>query len=375
MVNWCITYSVLRGKSDIRMKSSLVAACIVGTLWLVGCTSSSNLLPDTSPASNPEAVVTETLDYSVTATETLSSLPSQGTTEALLVSITVTDNNTQIAENRQFVVHYQQVNDSVEFNTILFDIHGSGAPSISGVYRGLVSLYSSKASTSPIVFVYPLGTFVAQSSGASTLAWNLAGGSGSQSESQANDILFIQAIYDYLHTGFQHSDKVQATKIIGIGSSQGSAFLLNRLATQLDFFTGICGRVSQLFDPSDQGYIDLDTGTNRYRVLYFYGYNDPIIPYQGGLSSVGHTFLSVTDSVSQWVSHNQIGNTGTTQSFNSDDFSEPSFKVSGTPTDIFYAYDDALYPVHVYQHNKKHGMPSTINGKAVLSIIWDFFEI
>jgi poly(3-hydroxybutyrate) depolymerase len=349
------------------MRSRFLATCLIAILVFFGCTKSSKSLTSTA--------IIENIEYSITATQTLSVMPNQQSTQAKLISITVTDNETQTAENRQFVVHYQQINDSVEFNTIVFDIHGSGPTSNSKVYTSLINQYSDKASNSSIIFVYPLGMFVEQSNGTSTLAWNLGAGSDSQKESQANDLLFIQAIYQYLQNEFEHSDRLALTKVIGIGSSQGSAFLLNRLATQLDIFTGVCGKVSQLFEANDAGYIDLNTVSNRYKVLYFYGYNDPIIPYEGGDSEVGHSFLSVADSLVKWATRNQINNNLTTQYYSSDESQSGAFTVNSDPTDIFYAYNDANYPVHAYQHNVKHKTPQTINGKPVTEIIWDFFEI
>ena len=86
-----------------------------------------------------------------------------------------------------------------------------------------------------------------------------------------------------------------ASKVYGIGISNGSA-LINKLAIETSHFSAIAALASQLIVGSIP-----NNSTSPVAVYQMCGTADNIIPYEGGMSVVGHHFLSSSDSALSWV--------------------------------------------------------------------------
>jgi poly(3-hydroxybutyrate) depolymerase len=86
-----------------------------------------------------------------------------------------------------------------------------------------------------------------------------------------------------------------ASKVYGIGVSNGSA-LINKLGIETAHFSAIAALASQLII----GTIP-NNSTSPVAVYQMCGTLDNIIPYGGGMSVVGHHFLSASDSALSWV--------------------------------------------------------------------------
>ena len=117
-------------------------------------------------------------------------------------------------------------------------------------------------------------------------SWNL----GAEA-STADEVYFFNQIMTKLET-YSFFD---ASTVYGIGVSNGSA-LINKLAIETSHFSAIAALASQLIigtTPSNS--------TSPVAVYQMCGTADNIIPYEGGMSVVGHHFLSASNSALSWV--------------------------------------------------------------------------
>jgi poly(3-hydroxybutyrate) depolymerase len=70
------------------------------------------------------------------------------------------------------------------------------------------------------------------------------------------------------------------------------------MAIRSDRFAAIAAMVTSLTDSPLP-----DASTRPVSVLQIMGIDDNLIPYEGGASSVGHTFLGAEESAAVWASH------------------------------------------------------------------------
>lgn len=219
---------------------------IVLGFFLISCESSKNESDDVS-INTPEPVE----DYSFYVQQTIEG----------------------VSQQREVLVHIPTNFNPNEKHSIVIAFHGNGGQNDMWVNR-----FSSFVNSGEFIGVYPQGHLK---------SWNL----GTEA-SKANEVYFLEQIMKKLET----YSFFNASKVYGIGYSNGSG-LVNKLAIETPYFTAIAPLASQLIAGTVPS-----VSTAPVSVYQMCGTADPIIPYEGGKSVVGHTFLSGTDSALSWAS-------------------------------------------------------------------------
>ena len=146
-----------------------------------------------------------------------------------------------------------------------------------------------------------------------------------------------------------------ASKVYGIGNSNGSA-LINKLATETSYFSAVAALASQLIVGSTPNSL-----TYPVAVYQMCGTADNIIPYNGGMSVVGHNFLSASDSALSWAN-----------AFNCT--TEPDLEMHGEDEILIYTDCESGKEVRLYSvENAGHNLnqPNTPNFYIP---IWEFLK-
>ena len=173
---------------------------------------------------------------------------------------------------REVLLHLPNNFDSTQTYPVVIAFHGNG-----GQNNSWFNQLSQFVDIGEFIGVYPQGYLN---------SWNL----GAEA-STADEVYFFNQIMDKLET-YSFFD---ASKVYGIGISNGSA-LINKLAIETSHFSAIAALASQLIigtTPSNS--------TSPVAVYQMCGTADNIIPYEGGMSVVGHHFLSASNSALSWV--------------------------------------------------------------------------
>jgi len=173
---------------------------------------------------------------------------------------------------REVLLHLPNNFDSTQTYPVVIAFHGNG-----GQNNSWFNQLSQFVDIGEFIGVYPQGYLN---------SWNL----GAEA-STADEVYFFNQIMAKLET-YSFFD---ASKVYGIGVSNGSA-LINKLGIETAHFSAIAALASQLIigtTPSNS--------TSPVAVYQMCGTADNIIPYEGGMSVVGHHFLSAFDSALSWV--------------------------------------------------------------------------
>ena len=173
---------------------------------------------------------------------------------------------------REVLLHLPNNFDSTQTYPVVIAFHGNG-----GQNNSWFNQLSQFVDIGEFIGVYPQGYLN---------SWNL----GAEA-STADEVYFFNQIMDKLET-YSFFD---ASKVYGIGVSNGSA-LINKLGIETAHFSAIAALASQLII----GTIP-NNSTSPVAVYQMCGTLDNIIPYGGGMSVVGHHFLSASDSALSWV--------------------------------------------------------------------------
>ncbi|MDA0317460.1 MAG: hypothetical protein O2906_08820 [Bacteroidetes bacterium] len=173
---------------------------------------------------------------------------------------------------REVLLHLPNNFDSTQTYPVVIAFHGNG-----GQNNSWFNQLSQFVDIGEFIGVYPQGYLN---------SWNL----GAEA-STADEVYFFNQIMAKLET-YSFFD---ASKVYGIGVSNGSA-LINKLGIETAHFSAIAALASQLII----GTIPNNT-TSPVAVYQMCGTLDNIIPYGGGMSVVGHHFLSASDSALSWV--------------------------------------------------------------------------
>jgi len=97
---------------------------------------------------------------------------------------------------------------------------------------------------------------------------------------------FVEAIIE----SFSKYQQVNSTRVFGIGYSNG-AELVQVLAAESELFQGIAAFTTNLIigrEPQNR--------EHKVMILQSHGMEDEVIPYDGGQSIVGHTFIGAEES-------------------------------------------------------------------------------
>ena len=233
---------------------------------------------------------------------------------------------------REVLLHLPENFDSTESYPVVIAFHGNG-----GQNNYWFSKLSQFVDAGEFVGVYPQGYLN---------SWNL----GAEASS-ADEVYFFNQIMLKLET-YSFFD---VSKVYGIGNSNGSA-LINKLAIETSHFSAIAALASQLIVGTTP-----NPSTSPVSVYQMNGTADNIIPYNGGISFVGHNFLSASDSALSWAT-----------TFNC--FTEPIVEMLGE--DEIMIYTDCDSGKEVRSHRVVNGghnlnQPSTPN---FYSPIWEFLK-
>ena len=173
---------------------------------------------------------------------------------------------------REVLLHLPNNFDSTQTYPVVIAFHGNG-----GQNNSWFNQLSQFVDIGEFIGVYPQGYLN---------SWNL----GAEA-STADEVYFFNQIMAKLET-YSFFD---ASKVYVIGVSNGSA-LINKLGIETAHFSAIAALASQLII----GTIP-NNSTSPVAVYQMCGTLDNIIPYGGGMSVVGHHFLSASDSALSWV--------------------------------------------------------------------------
>ena len=184
------------------------------------------------------------------------------------------------------------------------------------------------------------------------------------------DVDFIRQIIAYIKTC-----KIVDGSNIAIHGSSNGAGLLNRLMIELEgdtFHHGICGigglttdrydGTHFLWDPKGGDTIKTPiVPTKGRRWLQINGTDDQIVPYLGGVGTLGIDFLPAQDSFYNWAVH--MGETGPKLADSAGKPHPENKKL------LIYEYLNGDFK-HVKAIGYKHG----VNGKEIKAIIQDFIS-
>ena len=232
---------------------------------------------------------------------------------------------------RKVIIHANEDPREDYHYPLVFFFHGNGGSAESWVNQNQDFINSHQ-----FIGVYPQGY---------KKSWNL----GVES-SKADDIEFCIRIMDEL----VNYRNINYNKIFAIGTSNGSA-IVNELAIKVDFLRGIAPIASQLTMKQEIG--DSQSYLSVYQVC---GSDDQVIPYQGGISSVGHNFRSADESVLMWAEALECN---------------LSFQIEKVDGDTLFTYTSCKENNLVISR-KVEGGNHILNGKGrkIIRDIWEFFS-
>jgi polyhydroxybutyrate depolymerase len=173
---------------------------------------------------------------------------------------------------REVLLHFPENFDQSQSYPVVIAFHGNG-----GQNNSWLNKLSQFVEAGEFIGIYPQGYLN---------SWNL----GAEA-STADEVYFFNQIMAKLET-YSFFD---ASKVYGIGISNGSA-LINKLAIETSHFSAIAALASQLIVETVP-----NSSTAPVAVYQKCGTADNIIPYNGGMSVVGHNFLSAPESALSWV--------------------------------------------------------------------------
>lgn len=160
----------------------------------------------------------------------------------------------------------------------VFYLHGNGGTSAD--WRRPGNTIDRQVQEGLFVAVYPDGHLN---------SWNLGA-----EDSTADDVTFLSdRVSELVASGVSDPGRVY---VFGFSNGAGMA---QRLALSDAGFAGIASFASQMIE----GQLP-DQETPAISVLQFHGTDDGLIPYDGGSSPVGHSFLPAEESAQIWASHN-----------------------------------------------------------------------
>ncbi len=231
---------------------------------------------------------------------------------------------------RKVIIHAPE--DIIENKNypVVFFFHGNGGSAENGfILEDLVKNHQ-------FIGVYPQGY---------KNSWNLG-----QEQSKANDVEFTDMIVEELN---KYSN-LDMNKIFAIGYSNGSA-MVNELGIKTNYLTGIAPLASQLLENQIP-----NSSTNPLSVYQICGTNDDIIPFEGGLSVVGHRFMSAHKSAKTWAS-----------AFNCD----IKVEVNIINSDSLFSYKNCVNNHQIIFRRSENGNHD-LNGnhKMKYQKIWEYFK-
>ena len=174
--------------------------------------------------------------------------------------------------SRKIIIHANENPNPDFLYPIVFFFHGNGGEADSWLNQN-----QDLVDDHQFIGIYPQGY---------KRSWNLG-----KENSNADDVEFSRMIISKV----SEYENIDLNKVFAIGASNGSA-LVNELGIKVDFLRGIGPIASQLL--LNQSPTKSIHPLSVYQVC---GSDDQVIPYEGGISGVGHEFRSSQESASIWA--------------------------------------------------------------------------
>lgn len=214
---------------------------------------------------------------------------------------------------------------------IVFFFHGNG-----GDAENWINSNQDLINDHQFIGIYPQGY---------KNSWNLG-----QERSNADDVEFIEIIMEYL----VEYNNIDINKVFAIGTSNGSA-LVNELGIKVNFLRGIAPIASQLN-------INQYPSKNKDPISVYQvcGSDDDVIPYDGGISKVGHNFRSAHESAYLWA-----------DAMDCNSF----YEINKISNDSLFTYSNCNQNNEIL-FRRVEGGNHNLNGKGRMIIrdIWKFFD-
>ena len=237
---------------------------------------------------------------------------------------------------RMAFVHVPEGDFRDEELPIIFAFHGNG-----GEAWDWIEELSFSVDHERFIAVYPQGHFN---------SWNMG-----MEESKADDVRFVQLLVELI-SDYSISDP---EKTFAFGVSNGGGIAL-KIAAETDSFSSVASIITHLWE-GQEFTPDLEPTS----VIQFSGMEDQLIPYKGGLSPIGHTFLSAEESAYLWAEKNSC-----------EPVPEISivFEEEGVKRWRWNDCDNATKVEHYAFPGMGHGLSADETEIKVNSIIFDFFS-
>jgi len=183
---------------------------------------------------------------------------------------------------RPWILHVPTTFNDNSPRPLLFAFHGNG-----GNAQSWVRAMDRWTNELNVIGVYLQGHLE---------SWNLGA-----ERSKANDIEFVQKVFETLAP----NPIIDTDRVVALGTSNGGGMVL-QLAGRTEIFSAVAAVVTHLaygWEPNTQ---------NRpVSILQISAQGDPLIPYGGGQSPVGHRFYPAEESAQIWASYNQCASSAT----------------------------------------------------------------
>jgi polyhydroxybutyrate depolymerase len=188
------------------------------------------------------------------------------------------DNNTQ----REFYLHIP--NNLPSNSPIVYVLHGWGG---NGEQIMLNTAFNMLSDQNNFAVCYPTALIDGDNGTSGLTSWNCSG---------LSDVNFIHSLTDSLQIQYQFDEN----RIFATGFSYGGdmSFHLARCQSS-NIFDAIAPLAGTIFD-----YMNICSPSTNISVLVLHGTNDNVINYNGGNFPNYGPYMSATNIVNDWVSHN-----------------------------------------------------------------------
>ncbi|VVB60708.1 Esterase PHB depolymerase [uncultured archaeon] len=274
-------------------------------------------------------------------------------------------------QSRSYILHLPPSYDGENQMPLVVVLHGGGGNA--GNIEELTG-FSKKADAEGFIVVYPDGSGIFDHF---LLTWNSGFCCGYALENNIDDVGFIRALVEYLQKNYA----INRNMIYVTGMSNGG-MMSYRLGAELSdifaAFAPVAGSIGGQATEEDSIWC-IPEPDYPISVIVFHGKNDSRVPYDGGIPTANDTkgafsYLSVNDSISFFVNHNQC-----------DAFPQRNRSESGNIIMDLYAgglnnTEVVLYTIVNGTHSWPGGKIGWRNGDvptieiSATDLIWDFFK-
>ena len=274
-------------------------------------------------------------------------------------------------QSRSYILHLPPSYNEENEMPLVVVLHGGG-----GNAKNIeeVTGFSEKADEEGFIVVYPDGS---GRFNRYLLTWNGGFCCGYALEHNIDDVGFIRALIEYLQENFA----INRNMIYVTGISNGG-IMSYRLGAELsDIFAAIApvaGSIGGQATEADKIWC-IPEPDYPISVIVFHGKNDNRIPYDGGMPTANDTrgafsYMSVNDSVSFFVTHNQC------HAFPQRNISESGNIIMDLYAGGLNSTEVVLYTIVNGTHSWPGGKIGRRNGDAptteisATDLIWEFFK-